>query len=160
MAEPESQPTESQLLRALLAVRDVPCPVCGYNLRTNTSDACPECGAQLDLRVGSLDLKLGPWLTAVIAITLVVGFLGLFLLLYSIPMVLSGFTTAYLLVVAIPLAICGVYVFLLWRLITRRKKFWARSRRAQLIAAAVYTLAGPGLFIGLLGATFFVSLLF
>lgn len=55
------QPQE-EVLRVFLTDRDVPCPVCRYNLRGLGSTTCPECGVRLDLRVGSIDLKLGPWL--------------------------------------------------------------------------------------------------
>ncbi len=66
--------TDESHLRAFLADRDIPCPVCRYNLRGLASTSCPECGAQLDLRVGSIDLKLGPWLLCVFATALPTGF--------------------------------------------------------------------------------------
>ncbi len=72
----ESGRSESELLKMLLDVRDIPCPVCGYNLRAITSTNCPECGAKLDLRVGSTDLKLGPWIAALLVVGLPLGFLA------------------------------------------------------------------------------------
>lgn len=71
---PPEKTSELDVLRSFLAQRDVPCPVCRYNLRGAGSDRCPECGARLDLRVGSIDLKLGPWLLAVFAVALPMGF--------------------------------------------------------------------------------------
>ena len=65
------------LLRAFLAGCDVPCPVCRYNLRGLGGPSCPECGARLDLRVGSVDLKLGAWLVSVLAVALPMGFTGI-----------------------------------------------------------------------------------
>lgn len=38
-------------LRTFLAGRDVPCPVCGYNLRDLEQERCPECGTHVDLGV-------------------------------------------------------------------------------------------------------------
>ena len=66
--------TDESHLRAFLADRDISCPICRYNLRGLASTNCPECGAQLDLRVGSIDLKLGPWLLCVFATALPTGF--------------------------------------------------------------------------------------
>jgi len=60
MMESLENATETELLRALLAARDIPCQVGAYNLRRITSAKCPVCGAQLDQRVASTDLKLGP----------------------------------------------------------------------------------------------------
>lgn len=42
-------PTDQELLKALLAGRDITCGRCGYNLRGNTKTACPECGEILAL---------------------------------------------------------------------------------------------------------------
>ncbi len=64
-------------LRGYLSGRDVPCPVCRYNLRGCGGATCPECGARLDLRVGSIDLRLGPWLLCVLALALPMGFSGI-----------------------------------------------------------------------------------
>ncbi|MCH8805304.1 MAG: hypothetical protein IH986_04375 [Planctomycetes bacterium] len=47
------------LLVEMLRRRDVPCPVCRYNLRNLTSSVCPECGHRLTLRVGSVDPPFG-----------------------------------------------------------------------------------------------------
>lgn len=63
-------------LRSFLADRNVPCPVCRYNLRGIDRAECPECGARIDLRVGSIDLKLGPWLVCVLAVAVPMGFVG------------------------------------------------------------------------------------
>ncbi len=76
MAHTDEEHSEAQLLELLLAARDIPCPVCGYNLRAIASTNCPECGAQLDLRVGSTDLKLGPWLASLLVVGLPLGFLA------------------------------------------------------------------------------------
>ena len=64
-------------LRGYLAERDIPCPVCRYNLRGLASASCPECGAQLDLRVRSIDLKLAPWLLCILATAIPAGFNGI-----------------------------------------------------------------------------------
>ena len=50
-----------------LALRDVACPVCKYNLRGLTQPRCPECGRQLELSVRATDGPLGLWIAALVA---------------------------------------------------------------------------------------------
>ncbi|MHC4765126.1 MAG: hypothetical protein ACYTF2_08465, partial [Planctomycetota bacterium] len=153
MSQDSPPPTEAQLLQALLASRDIACPVCAYNLRSNESKNCPECGAALDLRVGSMDLKLGPWLTALFGMALPLGFVSI----YALFGVIAAFAFYFggggpggpgilglLGVMAVPTLVCAGYAFLLWRLVRRRRKFWAKPRRAQWRSALLYAVLGPG----------------
>ena len=131
------------MLQAWLSSRDVPCPVCGYNLRSIEATRCSECGAKLDLRVGSTDLKIGLWLVGVLALTLPLGFIGLFVILFGIPLVLSGAGRGVGSSILAITTVMGVgYVLLLWRLIRRRKKFWSKPRKAQKVSVVLYILAG------------------
>ncbi len=141
------QATEAELLQALLAARDIPCPVCAYNLRRITSANCPECGAQLDLRVASTDLKLGPWLVALFGLALPAGLVGTYAiigLVYLVVTIAMGGFDPSLGFMIIPVAVTGAYAFLLWRLIRNRRKFWSKPRRAQRRSAWLYALLGPG----------------
>ncbi|GJM18314.1 MAG: hypothetical protein DHS20C14_05270 [Phycisphaeraceae bacterium] len=61
-------------LAAYLATHDEPCPVCSYNLRGIAQPTCPECAAELRLTVASAQTRTGPWLLAVIAAALALGF--------------------------------------------------------------------------------------
>ena len=138
----ESEPghSEFELLKMLLAVRDIPCPVCGYNLRAITSTNCPECGAKLDLRVGSTDLKLGPWLAALLVIGLPMGFLaGVALLGLTVGIVennLEDLTFAGgLLIPAIFMA--GVLAML----IRRRRSIWCWPRWLQVLLPVLLLIA-------------------
>ena len=45
--------------------RDVPCPLCGYNLRNLTRPQCPECREDLKLTVGLLKPRFGWFLATV-----------------------------------------------------------------------------------------------
>jgi hypothetical protein len=51
--EPHRNANDADLLRAFIAGRDVPCPVCQYNIRDLQHGTCPECGSDLRLQVGS-----------------------------------------------------------------------------------------------------------
>jgi len=59
---------DSHMLLEFLRDRNVPCPLCGYNLRGLLSARCPECGRDLELRVGLAEPRQGAWLTAQIAV--------------------------------------------------------------------------------------------
>ena len=150
MSDDGPHPGEAELLRTLLASRDIPCPVCTYNLHGNESSDCPECGANLDLRVGSTDLKLGPWLVAVLGLALPLGFVsiaGLFriviMIVYLADSASAGLRGSYLVFTAIAILISVGYGILLWRLVRRRRKFWARPRRVQRRRALLYAVLGP-----------------
>ncbi len=142
-SEHRQGPNEAELLQAWLSSRDVPCPVCDYNLRSIDSMTCPECGAKLDLRVGSTDLRIGLWLVGVLALSLSLGFLGLYSILFGVPMVVTGalLSAIFLLYAVVPAAISIAYALLLWRLIRGRKKFWAKPRKAQKVSVVLYILA-------------------
>jgi hypothetical protein len=56
----------SSMLIEFLAERDAPCPRCGYNLRNLTQPACPECNADLMLKVG-LQHPVVHWLLLTLA---------------------------------------------------------------------------------------------
>ena len=137
---------ETELLQAWLSGRDLPCPVCGYNLRSIEGANCPECGAKLDLRVVPRGLGIGLWLVAVISLTLPLGFSGLFAI-FALPFILSAFgrggmPLALFIFVAIPTVMGVGYVLLLRRLIRKRKEFWSKPRKAQKVSVVLYLLAG------------------
>jgi hypothetical protein len=52
--------------------------VCRCNLRGIGGGFCPERDARLGLRVGSIDLRLGPWLACLLAVALPAGHLEIF----------------------------------------------------------------------------------
>jgi hypothetical protein len=69
-----STPVERQtMLLTFLRGRDVPCPVCGYNLRDLTTARCPECGDELQLQVGAVERAQGWYIVALLAACLGVG---------------------------------------------------------------------------------------
>ena len=70
---------ESSLLVDFLSQRDVPCPLCGYNLRGLNSMKCPECGRQLRLSVGLAEPFLRGWVMLATGVFASAG-VGVFLL--------------------------------------------------------------------------------
>jgi hypothetical protein len=64
---------DRQALIEFLRERDMACPLCQYNLRGLMSPRCPECGRDLELRVGLSEPRQGAWLTAQIALTAMAG---------------------------------------------------------------------------------------
>ncbi len=148
--ESEGGHCESELLKMLLGVRDIPCRVCGYYLRAITSTNCPECGAKLDLRVGSTDLKLGPWLAALLVVGLPLGFLvGAAILGLAVGIVdnnLEDLTIAGGLLIPV-IIMAGILAMLFWR----RRSIWCWPRWRQLllpllllITSVVITVVGLG----------------
>ena len=161
------QATEAELLRALLAARDVPCPVCAYNLRRITSANCPECGATLQLRLGIADLRFGPWLVALIAMALPLGGVGL----VSIGLVINFWRwdmnrpdmVAQLVSAVAILGLPAFYTFGLRCLIRDRRKFWAKPHSKQRRIAVYHILATPGLIglvVSLVYLTWFIAFLY
>ncbi len=57
MHETAGQDDLTRLLSMFLHGRDVPCPLCGYNLRDLTQQQCPECRHELLLTVGVAKLR-------------------------------------------------------------------------------------------------------
>jgi len=71
--------TVQQQLLHYLGDRDVPCPVCGYNLRALTLPRCPECGREVTLGVRLVEPYLqSSWIAMSAAILASAG-LGLFI---------------------------------------------------------------------------------
>ena len=57
----------THLLESLLHERDIPCPLCGYNLRNLKSDRCPECGGGLKVQVGLTEPRLMTYIALLVA---------------------------------------------------------------------------------------------
>lgn len=129
-----------------LAERDIDCPVCAYQIRGLTSERCPECGASLRLQVGSLDLRLGPWLTGLLSIALPFGLFAIILAIFLIDLVFdSGRSRGP----GLGRFILGVVVYGsgLAAMIGVRRRFWSRRRQTQVrfavaIALVSATVAG------------------
>ncbi len=139
-------PTDRQLLQDYLADREAACPVCRYNLRGLDGDHCPECGARIDLRVGSIDLRLGPWLACVLSIALPMGFTGILALLATIGAQQSvAWRSGDWVILGLCWFLTVAYAVGLWLLSKRRGRFLRlpaaqQWRRAGLLAAVMVVL--------------------
>lgn len=128
------------LLLAHLAQTDSPCPVCDYNLRNLTTDTCPECSAKLNLRVGSENLTLGPWLGAMLPFALAVGFDAVMSLIFTVMFTVSRFanpppapyvTNQFIKALSVFLTLtltCGIAIVILVR---GRRRWMMLPRRVQ-----------------------------
>ena len=136
-----------ELLAAFLAANDAPCPVCAYNLRGVTTDHCPECGKEIELRIGSMDLRIGWWLAAILALAGAEGFF--FILFALIPYNYRYYAPPlweFLLIIG-PLLFLGFGVFLLIR---KRRHVWRWGRQLQIVLACfcfILAIALPTLFL-------------
>ena len=134
-----------------LSDTDEPCPVCGYLLRGIAEPLCPECNAGLELAVGSPDLRLAPWTTAVVFVSMALGFdaaVGTMLTVPLVGMIVSGYWPVpidFLAMYAafwIAAAGLGAALLLLFR---KRRSLQRHSARAQWIVAGT---TGLVLFVG------------
>src|SRR4051812_44464688 len=77
MEEPSSpagaEESEAQFLLRYLQTHDATCPLCGYNLRRFTVPRCPECGREIKLAVGVVNLFLLPWVVTMIMMAMAAG---------------------------------------------------------------------------------------
>ena len=99
-------PSESELLKSLLASKDITCPSCRYNLHQCESSRCPKCGVTLQLGVVVPGQAPALWAAAVFGLAITTVFNGYLLLASSgnvvraimnpklNDMVRAGFTSA------------------------------------------------------------------
>jgi hypothetical protein len=119
-------------LREFLGSRDVPCPLCGYNLRGLTGTMCPECARELRLSVGLVEPRMGAWIAAVVMSAAGAGFS---LLLIGYVLIRIGFGRGgglppnFLTAVA-----TGLFLQLPWTigLVVQRRRFNRASTPVQL----------------------------
>lgn len=68
-----------EFLKSFLAERDVPCPMCKYNLRGLAMPSCPECGSEIEIAVGLTEPRMGAFIAGAVGLAMGVGFNGLIL---------------------------------------------------------------------------------
>lgn len=133
----ERAPTDH--LRAFVALRDVPCPACGYNLRDLTGRNCPECGQELELRVGLAEPRLGLWIAGLIGLAAGAGFNALLLIYIGLVIFrhgrVRGIPGAFTVINCTGLAVMGSCLCA-WLLFRSRIRRLSMRLRIGLVAAA------------------------
>lgn len=82
MSGSPEQRNRTALLREFLHDTDAPCPLCGYNLRQLTANRCPECGQELELRVGAVNVRTGLLVAAIAPLMMMFGLAVFFAILW------------------------------------------------------------------------------
>lgn len=138
-------PAPEVVLIDFLRIRDVPCPLCGYNLRGLQEPRCPECGRELTLSVGLTEPLLKAWIALAAALLLPAG-IGM---LFAWILVSEGFPRGrpfttfciFLVIAHIPAAAAAIYF---------RRRFLKLAPAVQwrwAVAAMVIGVASIVLFI-------------
>lgn len=139
----------SDPLLAHLAAHDAECPVCGYQLRGVAAPVCPECAAPLRLTVASDHTKPGPWLVALIACALALGFDAVVFLLLLVGVVASlvarGVPDPQALVIAALFGSFALASGVALAVVLRRRRAWALWRRRSQWVIGWATFFGVGL---------------
>jgi hypothetical protein len=120
---------DADRLRDFLTNRNVPCPVCGYNLRELKSDRCPECGAALVIQVGSPQARIGLFLITVAPMFMLAAF-GMFVGIAWLPTLLSQPPGALIMFIAAIADLFGVF-----KLYRHRDVFFRLTRGKQSVIA-------------------------
>lgn len=133
--------TTDQMLRRFLRLHDSPCPICRYNLRSLTSDVCPECGQRFELRIGSSDPRIGAFLGFLAPMIMMSGIALLFLVLTIVVDSRAPWGAYAVMCAGI---IDGILVLVLCR---RRAWFHRRTKQAQTQLAALAWIANAAFLI-------------
>lgn len=138
--------TTDPFLIDYLADRDISCPGCGYNLRGLNGSACPECAADLSLRVGLTEPRLATLIAVLVLLSSGLGF-NLFILGWAmIQWVWWGFPPSEFWPLIVGSAVLGGAV-----LFILRHRRWLRERgragrSGVIVASALMSLGSVCLF--------------
>lgn len=130
-------------LAEFLEGHDAPCPVCSYNLRGVVLGHCPECRSPITLTVGSERAQPEPWLLAMLAFGMAIGFDAVVALLLIIPVVASRGQISAIVMFVYMLTLGLLSAVGLRSVLRGRRAFQSRSpadqwRRAWLCVAGVF----------------------
>ena len=134
------------------------CPVCRYNLRGLTTDACPECAVPIRLDIGSPSLQIGPFVLAIVSYALGAGFDLVVAIIFSMTTVITASVAAPATWIG-PLILIGTLgglgsLCLVGILaMVRRRSAWNRLPPRRQWTSAILTFVGVGLIHALVGGT-------
>ncbi len=143
-------------LLAFVAECPAACPVCDYSLRGLATPICPECGAELELHVGSPRLRIGPWALAIVGFALALGFDGVMAVIMAARLLANpatqwqpyGIVTGFALLAAVMLG--GLLVT------ARTRPAWTRRPVTTQRILAGITFGSVGLFHAFSGTAFYL----
>ena len=145
----DDSPPGHEWLFEFLRERDVPCPLCGYNLRALHSNCCPECGRELRLNIGLAESYVKAWVAALVTMGASAG-VGLFVLMVVLK---EGWPPPRLRLLSVSLAYFILSIPGFGILLVTRRRYLRLPRGIQRrIAMACVTLSLLGLvafFMGL-----------
>ncbi|MEX0652739.1 MAG: hypothetical protein WD534_17265 [Phycisphaeraceae bacterium] len=114
-ADEPSRWSDAHHLRVFVAMREVTCPSCRYNLRGLTSESCPECGQRLKLGVSLAEPFIAAWVALVVSLCLAAGpgvFVAIITMMEGPPrgpgFHLGGWLCYLYVLAAIPLAVVAL----------------------------------------------------
>lgn len=136
-------PTNTDFLRRLVADRDVPCPACAANLRNLSADRCPHCHIPLAVRVGLVEPAWATFLSALVGLSIGLGFCGLLLILVAISTLFSRMGPPLRDLVPLFLGVLTAAPAMLL-LILRRPRFIALDRAHRRLIAVIAWCVGLG----------------
>ena len=145
---PPAPEDPAAMLLEYLAGHDVPCPLCGYNLRGLAAPRCPECGREVRFTVTLAEPYLRAWVGLAVA-TLGSAGVGLFFLLMFLPR--GGFrgNPGYEAITMALLAWFWACMPLSGLVLWLRRPFVRLDKAAQRVLAAAAWVISVGAFAGL-----------
>lgn len=122
--------TRAEALRRFLAVRDVPCPGCDYNLRGLEGDRCPECGLGLRLPLEVPDPGVGWYVATIVPPAGLAGFMLVVIAVSMLRYSRDG-VVEFVLAVALSSAVAVMSVSVAWRLCRRSGRAWFQGNSVE-----------------------------
>lgn len=128
-------------LREFLAERDAPCPMCDYNLRALTDDRCPECGSEVEVKVGLTEPRLTGFIAGIVALAMGLGFNAIVLVWASVMMLQSrGPRSREIVPLMVGSIVCGTGMWA-WIRFGRTIRRMEAPKRARWVAACFIVAA-------------------
>jgi hypothetical protein len=133
MAPPTAPATDDQnQLVTWLSTRHAPCPVCDYDLHALPEPKCPECGVPLTLEVRSPNQLPGPWIMALIGLSMAAGFDMVVVSVVTVAVFFQGLPPWKMIYMILGILILGLACIAgIWVHIRQRRRWMLVEPRTQ-----------------------------